>query len=59
MPLFARISAGPTVEALAAPTTGSVSAAADGKHPGLPIVILGGDHGDVPLDVAAGQLIAD
>jgi uncharacterized protein len=32
---------------------------ADGKRPGLPIVILGGDHGDVPLDVAAGQVIAD
>jgi len=34
-------------------------ASADGTRPGLPIVILGGDHGDIPLDVAAGQLIAD
>ena len=34
-------------------------AAADGKRPGLPIVILGGDHGDVPLEVTAGQVIAD
>jgi hypothetical protein len=34
-------------------------AAADGTHPGLPIVILGGDHGDVPLGLAAGELIAD
>jgi len=34
-------------------------ASADGKRPGLPIVILGGDHGDVPLEVAAGQVIAD
>jgi uncharacterized protein len=34
-------------------------ASADGKHPGLPIVILGGDHGDVPLELAAGQVIAD
>jgi uncharacterized protein DUF87/helicase HerA-like protein len=34
-------------------------ASADGLRPGLPIVILGGDHGDIPLDVAAGQQIAD
>jgi DNA helicase HerA-like ATPase len=34
-------------------------AAADGKGPGLPIVILGGDHGDVPLEVTAGEVIAD
>lgn len=34
-------------------------ASADGKRPGLPIVILGGDHGDVPLEVTAGQAIAD
>lgn len=34
-------------------------ASADGKRPGLPIVILGGDHGDVPLKLAAGQVIAD
>src|SRR5436309_7649311 len=34
-------------------------AAADGKRPGLPIVILGGDHGDVPLELTAGQVIAD
>src|SRR6266508_759394 len=32
---------------------------ADGKRPGLPIVILGGDHGDVPLELTAGQVIAD
>jgi hypothetical protein len=38
---------------------GLLRAAADGKRPGLPIVILGGDHGDVPLEVAAGQVIAD
>ena len=29
-------------------------AAADGKGPGLPIVIVGGEHGDVPLEVGAG-----
>src|SRR5215207_378728 len=34
-------------------------ASADGKRPGLPIVILDGDHGDVPLEVASGQVIAD
>ncbi len=34
-------------------------AAADGENPGLPIVILGGDHADVPLQVDAGEVIAD
>ncbi|HEX9370393.1 MAG TPA: DUF87 domain-containing protein [Roseiflexaceae bacterium] len=34
-------------------------ASADGTRPGLPIVILGGDHGDVPLTVTADQVIAD
>ena len=33
--------------------------AADGKSPGLPIVILGGDHADVPLESTAGEIIAD
>lgn len=32
---------------------------ADGEGPGLPIVILGGDHGDVPLPVSAGERIAE
>ena len=31
----------------------------DGKSPGLPIVILGGTHGDVPLESTAGKVIAD
>jgi hypothetical protein len=31
----------------------------DGKSPGLPIVILGGVHGDVPLESTAGKVIAD
>lgn len=39
--------------------TWGLRASADGKHAGLPIVVLGGDHGDLPLDVAGGQLIAD
>lgn len=32
---------------------------ADGQHPGLPVIILGGEHGDVPLESTAGALIAD
>lgn len=32
---------------------------ADGKADGLPVVIFGGDHADVPLEETAGQLIAD
>lgn len=34
-------------------------ASADGKGPGLPVVILGGEHGDVPLESTAGSVIAD
>ncbi len=30
-----------------------------GKGPGLPIVILGGDHGDVPIEPTAGRAVAD
>lgn len=32
---------------------------ADGKAPGLPVVILGGDHGDVPLPATSGAMIAE
>jgi hypothetical protein len=32
---------------------------ADGKHPGLPVTIIGGRHGDLPLDPASGALVAD
>ena len=32
---------------------------ADGKSEGLPVVIIGGDHGDVPLEPTAGKVIAD
>jgi uncharacterized protein len=32
---------------------------ADGEHEGLPMVIMGGEHGDLPLDVGAGEIIAD
>ncbi len=31
----------------------------DGKKEGFPILIIGGDHGDLPLDPAAGTIIAD
>jgi hypothetical protein len=34
-------------------------ASADGQKPGLPVVIFGGEHGDVPLEAAAGKVIAD
>lgn len=32
---------------------------ADGASDGLPIVVFGGDHGDVPLEPTAGTVIAD
>lgn len=32
---------------------------ADGEKAGLPIYVLGGEHGDLPLDHAAGAFIAD
>lgn len=34
-------------------------ASADGKQPGLPVVIAGGEHGDVPLEPTGGHIIAD
>lgn len=33
--------------------------AADGKAPGLPVPVLGGLHGDIPLEAGAGAMIAD
>lgn len=35
-----------------------IRSSADGKKPGYPIVILGGEHGDVPLEVNAGEIVA-
>lgn len=35
-----------------------VRSSADGKRPGLPLVILGGERGDAPLEPASGELIA-
>jgi hypothetical protein len=34
-------------------------AAADGVKPGLPVVIVGGEHGDVPIERTGGKVIAD
>ena len=34
-------------------------ASADGKGPGLPVVVIGGKHGDLPLEPESGKLIAD
>ncbi len=34
-------------------------AAANGKDPGLPIVVMGGEHGDLPLPSDAGKAVAD
>jgi hypothetical protein len=34
-------------------------AAANGRDPGLPILIMGGDHGDVPLEPGSGEVVAD
>lgn len=31
----------------------------DGKHPGLPILVLGGKHGHLPLERESGELVAD
>lgn len=34
-------------------------ASADGKSEGLPVTILGGEHGDAPLERTSGKLVAD
>lgn len=35
-----------------------IRSARDGKRPGLPVVILGGERGDVPLEVGSGEVVA-
>lgn len=35
-----------------------IRSAADGKGPGLPIVILGGERADVPLETGSGEVVA-
>ena len=32
---------------------------ADGKSAGLPVVVMGGNHGDVPLESTAGEVVAE
>lgn len=34
-------------------------ASADGQSAGLPVIVLGGQHADVPLERASGKLVAD
>jgi hypothetical protein len=34
-------------------------ASADGKKAGLPVVVIGGQHGDLPLERGAGAFVAD
>jgi hypothetical protein len=36
-----------------------IRSSGDGTGPGLPALVLGGQHGDVPLEPAAGRLVAD
>lgn len=35
-----------------------IRSSANGKNPGFPVLILGGEHGDLPLEVNSGELIA-
>jgi len=35
-----------------------IRSSADGKGPGLPLIIIGGERGDVPLEVGAGEVVA-
>jgi len=35
-----------------------IRASADGEHVGSPVLILGGRHGDLPLDPAAGSIVS-
>ena len=35
-----------------------IRSSADGKSPGLPVVIIGGEHGDVALETGAGAVVA-
>jgi len=35
-----------------------IRSTADGKAPGLPVIILGGERGDVPLEPSSGEVVA-
>ncbi|WP_267618501.1 hypothetical protein [Gordonia bronchialis] len=37
----------------------SIRSSADGAGAGLPFVIFGGEHADVPLEAGTGEVIAD
>ena len=39
--------------------TWGLRAAANGKDPGLAIIVLGGEHGDAPLEAGSGKVIAE
>lgn len=43
------------------PTGGwwGLRSSADGKNEGLPVIIIGGSHGDLPLEPTAGKVVAD
>ncbi len=38
--------------------TWGIRASADGEHAGYPVLILGGRHGDLPLDPASGAIVS-
>jgi len=35
-----------------------IRSSSDGKGPGLPVIILGGEHGDIPLEASSGEIVA-
>lgn len=35
-----------------------IRSARDGRGPGLPILIIGGEHGDIPLEAGSGEVVA-
>lgn len=35
-----------------------IRSSSDGKTPGLPVIILGGEHGDLPLEAGAAEVVA-
>jgi len=50
------------LQAVAIDPTGvwwGLRSSADGKRAGFPVLVFGGDHGDIPLEPTAGALIAD
>jgi hypothetical protein len=35
-----------------------IRSSADGKGPGYPVIVLGGEHGDLPLETGTGEVVA-